>query len=160
MLKANEATPKINDTKLNQNFTSYLHTDIVSMLDCRWRRKKHLASHRVSTKQQSGRKKTDLRALSRSILGRWQSPSSSARTSNLGLCLGSEVSSLRRHAAALRPMSPSLRGEKGRWQFCSVRWVCTWQSVEWENNKGGERASEVIDKDWDPTSLQWQCLGK
>lgn len=49
---------------------------------------------------------------SRSILGRWQSPYSSIRSSNLGLCPGSEVSSLSWHAEAAWPIRPSLRAKR------------------------------------------------
>lgn len=49
-----------------------------------------------------------------SILGRWQSPCSSIRSSSLGLYPGSEVSSLNWHAKAASLIRPSLREMKER----------------------------------------------
>lgn len=64
----------------------------------------HTNSHTVKKNN-----KTDSQEFSRSILGRWQSLYSSIRSSNLGLCPGSEVSSLSWHAKAPWPIRPCLR---------------------------------------------------
>lgn len=106
--------------------------------------------------------KTDLQEFSRSILGRWQSLYSSIRSSNLGLCPGSEVSNLSWHAEAVWPTGPSLRVE---WKKTTLTVLQCQVSVQiaahWaRDNEGREKASQVKDKDCNHSCLGWHSVRK
>lgn len=102
--------------------------------------------------------KTDLQEFSRSILGRWQSPYSSVRSSNLGLRPGSEVSSLSWHVEAVGPIRPSLRAERRKTQLTVLQCQVSVQIAVRlaRDNKGGATLTSQKQRLKSQTCLGWQ----